>query len=105
MSESATGPTPSPYTNEWYAKQFRGIAHHYQRCMVEEAELSHKVVMLRKEVRELEEKRHQDMATIGEMQEQLQLMKDQVLLLQEGLEKARAAYADLKKSNKQSAPA
>jgi len=105
MGESATGPTPNAYTNEWYAKQFRGIAHHYQRCMVEEADLSYQVVMLRKEVRELAGQRQEDMAKIGELLEQMQLMQEQMSLLHEGLEKARAAYADLKKSNKQSAPA
>lgn len=94
MSESATGPTPDPYTNEWYAKQFRGIAHHYQRCMVEEADLSHQVVMLRKEVKELAEQRKADMARIGELQAKIGE-------LQERLENAAKVVAELKKVNKQ----
>ena len=84
-----TKPTDDVYTNEWYRKQFAGLSHHFQRCMVEEADLQQQVRMLRKEVDQLAKQRKDDMARIGELQDRL--------------DKASEVVADLKRQVKKEA--
>ena len=83
-------PTNDQYTNEWYAKQFRGMRHHFERCMVEEAELAQQVRLLRKEVDELAKQRQDDMAKIGELQERLDRAAETVQAMRKQLKREGA---------------
>lgn len=76
-------PTSDEYTDAWYRKQFLGLSHHFQRCLVEEAQLAQEVRLLRAQLAEMERLRKIDMAKIGEIQDRL--------------DKASEAFAALKK--------
>lgn len=86
-------PSPDKYTNAWYAQQYHTLMHHWQRSMEEEAQLTHQVRMMRKEVNELAKQRQSDMAKIGEMSVQIEELTKR-------LDEAAKVVLELKKKAK-----
>jgi predicted nucleic acid-binding Zn-ribbon protein len=76
MSDDSHRVNEEPYTAAWYAQQFRGLNHHWQRCLVEEADLAQQVRLYRKEIDQLRKDRESDKAMLGSVIATNDLLRD-----------------------------
>lgn len=92
-----TGPTESPYTNEWYRKQFHRIDHINKVLHTELIDTCHHARSLRQELYDCKQQRMADAAEIGRLNDTIDAMNQRITKLETSMDKARERFAALAK--------